>query len=52
MRLHSLPSEPAMWGVSTTLGGACEDKQFGEVCHRAGAFLSPDHSKVALVAVS
>src|SRR5919107_65390 len=32
-------------------GSVCEDEQLGEVCHRAGGLLSPDHSKVVLVAV-
>src|SRR5919107_1478924 len=32
-------------------GPVCEDEQLGEVLHRAGAFLSPNHSKVVLVAV-
>src|SRR5215208_6969632 len=32
-------------------GPVCEDEQLREVCHRACALLSPDHSKVVLVAV-
>jgi hypothetical protein len=45
---HTFSSE--IWVVQDP-SPVCEDEQFGEVYHRAGAFLSPDHSKVALVAV-
>ena len=45
---HTFSSE--IWVVQEP-SAVREDEQFGEVRHRAGAFLSPDHSKVALVAV-
>src|SRR5215203_7345186 len=38
-------------GVMQEPSPVCEDEQLGEVRHRAGALLSPDHSKVVLVAV-
>jgi hypothetical protein len=32
-------------------GPVSEDEQLGEVCYRAGTFLSPYHSKMVLMAV-
>ena len=45
---HTFSSE--IWVVQEP-SAVHEDEQFGEVRHRAGAFLSSDHSKVTLVAV-
>src|SRR5919107_5419352 len=38
-------------GVMQETSPVCENEQLGEVRHRAGALLSPDHSKVVLVTV-
>src|SRR5918997_617595 len=45
---HTFDGE--VWVVQEP-GPVCEDEQLGEVRHRAGALLSPDHSKVILMAV-